>query len=168
MLDLPYPGGPAVAALAEQGTPGRFEFPRPMTDRPGLDFSFSGLKTSVLTRLAAAGTSDPQVRADVARGFEEAVAQTLLVKCRRAVEAAGVDTLVLAGGVAANRRLRAVLGEWARGAGVRLRYPPPALCTDNGAMVAYAGWRRLAAGERVDAGFPVHPRWSLETLADPA
>jgi len=167
MLGLPYPGGPAVAALAEEGVADRFRFPRPMTDRPGLDFSFSGLKTSVLTRLAGSDTTDPRVRADVARGFQEAVVQTLLVKCRRAVEAAGVRTLVLAGGVAANRRLRAVLGAWAREAGVALRYPPPELCTDNGAMVAYAGWRRLAAGERADAGFPVHPRWSLEALADP-
>jgi N6-L-threonylcarbamoyladenine synthase len=168
MLDLPYPGGPAVAALAEQGSPGRFDFPRPMTDRPGLAFSFSGLKTAVLTRLADSPRDDPSLRADIARGFQEAVVQTLLVKCRRAVEAAGVGTLVLAGGVAANRRLREVLGAWSRRAGVRLCYPPAELCTDNGAMVAYAGWRRLALGERADLGFPVHPRWSLEALEEPA
>ena len=90
------------------------------------------------------------------------------VKCRRAVEAAGVDTLVLAGGVAANRRLRAALGSWAAGAGVTLRYPAPEFCTDHGAMIASAGWRRLALGERADDGFPVRPRWSLESLRDPA
>jgi N6-L-threonylcarbamoyladenine synthase len=166
MLELPYPGGPAVAALAEAGTPGRFDFPRPMTDRPGLAFSFSGLKTAVLTRLADSPRDDPSVRADIAHGFQEAVVQTLLVKCRRAVEAAAVRTLVLAGGVAANHRLREVLGAWSREAGVRLCYPAPDLCTDNGAMVAYAGWRRLSLGERAGLGFPIHPRWSLEELED--
>jgi N6-L-threonylcarbamoyladenine synthase len=168
MLGLPYPGGPQVAELAEGGNPVRFRFPRPMTDRPGLDFSFSGLKTAVLTRLAEADAADPALRADIACGFQEAVVETLLIKCRRAVEQAGVDTLVLAGGVAANRRLREVLGAWARQAGVALRYPAPALCTDNGAMIAYAGWRRLMLGERVDDAFPVRPRWPLEELRDPA
>ncbi len=166
MLGLPYPGGPAVAALAESGNPHRFRFPRPMTDRPGLEFSFSGLKTAVLTRLAGAPADDPALRADVAAGFQEAVVETLVVKCRRAVEQAGVATLVLAGGVAANRRLRAALGAWAQEAGVRLCYPAPELCTDNGAMIAYAGWRRLALGQHQDLGFPVHPRWSLEALED--
>jgi N6-L-threonylcarbamoyladenine synthase len=168
MLGLAYPGGPQVAALAAGGDPHRFRLPRPMTDRPGLDFSFSGLKTAVLTRLAEADPADPTLRADIASGFQEAVVDTLLVKCRRAVEQAGVDTLVLAGGVAANCRLREVLGAWAAQAGVALRYPAPALCTDNGAMIAYAGWRRLMLGERVDDAFPVRPRWPLEELRDPA
>jgi N6-L-threonylcarbamoyladenine synthase len=145
MLGLDYPGGPQVAALAAGGDPHRFRLPRPMTDRPGLDFSFSGLKTAVLTRLADADPADPTLRADIASSFQEAVVDTLLVKCRRALEQTGVDTLVLAGGVAANRRLREVLGAWAAQAGVALRYPAPALCTDNGAMIAYAGWRRLRA-----------------------
>lgn len=168
MLSLSYPGGPAVAALAEQGHLGRFDFPRPMTDRPGLDFSFSGLKTSVLTRLAKEASDDPQVAADIACGFQEAVVDTIVIKCRRAVEAAGVKTLVMAGGVAANRRLREVLGAWCRDNGVSLHFPAPQLCTDNGAMIAYAGWRRLALGERLDLGFPVQARWSLEALRDPA
>ena len=177
MLDLPYPGGPAVAELASKGRPGVQVFPRPMTDRPGLDFSFSGLKTSVRTRLAniasaasqttADGKLDPQDAADVAHGFQEAVAETIRIKCRRAVEQAGVKALVLAGGVAANRRLREVLGEWTRDNGVALHFPAPHLCTDNGAMIAYAGWRRLALGERADLGFAVRPRWSLESLTDP-
>jgi len=166
MLGLGYPGGPAVAALAQRGDPQRIRFPRPMTERPGLDFSFSGLKTSVLTRIRehrdAAG--DEPFRADVAAGFQQAVVETLRIKCQRAVEHAAVHTLVLAGGVAANRRLREVLGGWAAGAGVRLRYPAPELCTDNGAMIAYAGWRRLALGERAGLGFPVHPRWALADL----
>ena len=166
MLELGYPGGPQVAALAEQGDAQRWRFPRPMTDRPGLEFSFSGLKTAVLTCLSRrpAGERDEAFRADVAAGFQEAVVETLLIKCRRAVEQAGVDTLVLAGGVAANRRLRHRLGEWAVASGIVLRYPALELCTDNGAMVAYAGWRRLAQGEQVGLGFPVHPRWSLEAL----
>ena len=168
MLELPYPGGPQVAALAERGDPARFRFPRPMTDRPGLDFSFSGLKTSVLTRLAEVDAHDPSARADIASGFQEAVVETLLVKCRRAVEQAGVRTLVLAGGVAANHRLREVLGGWAEQAEVALRYPTPALCTDNGAMIAYAGWRRLMLGERAGNEFPVRPRWALEELRDPS
>ena len=168
MLSLPYPGGPAVAALATQGQPDRFEFPRPMTDRPGLDFSFSGLKTSVLTRLASAPANDPQVPADIARGFQEAVVDTIVIKCRRAIEATGVRTLVMAGGVAANKRLREVLGAWSRDNGIALHFPAPHLCTDNGAMIAYAGWRRLAIGERVDLGFPVQPRWSLNSLRDVA
>jgi N6-L-threonylcarbamoyladenine synthase len=166
MLGLDYPGGPRVAALAEHGRPDRFRFPRPMTDRPGLDFSFSGLKTSVLTRLADADPSDPGLRADIARGFQEAVVDTLRIKCGRALEAAAVRTLVLAGGVAANRRLREALGEWAAREQVSLHYPAPELCTDNGAMIAYAGWRRLALGESAALGFSIHPRWSLRDLEE--
>jgi N6-L-threonylcarbamoyladenine synthase len=166
MLGLGYPGGPQVAALAEAGDPSRFTFPRPMTDRPGLDFSFSGLKTAVLTRISKQpeGERDEAFRADVAAAFQEAVVQTLLVKCRRAVAEAGVTTLVLAGGVAANRRLRQVLEGWAREEGVSLRYPALEFCTDNGAMVAYAGWRRLAEGASEALGFPVRPRWALEDV----
>jgi len=167
MLELGYPGGPRVAALAEDGDPQRLRFPRPMTDRPGLEFSFSGLKTAVLTCISRCppGQRDEQFRADVASGFQEAVVQTLLEKCRRAVEQAGVTTLVLAGGVAANRRLRHALRQWADASTVTLCYPSPELCTDNGAMVAYAGWRRLALGEQTDLSFAVRPRWSLESLS---
>jgi N6-L-threonylcarbamoyladenine synthase len=167
MLSLSYPGGPAVAALATKGRVGRFDFPRPMTDRPGLDFSFSGLKTSVLTRLAKAPKDDPSVAADIACGFQEALVDTIVIKCGRAIEAAGVDTLVVAGGVAANRRLREVLQAWARDNAISVHFPAPQLCTDNGAMIAYAGWRRFSLGETVDLGFPVQPRWSLDTLRDP-
>jgi N6-L-threonylcarbamoyladenine synthase len=167
MLSLPYPGGPAVGALAAKGRLGRFDFPRPMTNRPGLDFSFSGLKTSVLTRLAKAPADDPSVAADIACGFQEAVVDTIVIKCGRAIEAAGVDTLVVAGGVAANQRLREVLHAWARDNSISLHFPAPQYCTDNGAMIAYAGWRRLVLGERADLGFPVQPRWSLNALREP-
>jgi N6-L-threonylcarbamoyladenine synthase len=164
LLALPYPGGPALARLAEEGDPVRFRFPRPMLDRPGLDFSFSGLKTAVLTRLRQEDPTDPTLRADVARGFEEAVVETLVEKCRRAVAQAGVDTLVLAGGVAANRRLRERLAQWGAQANVTCSYPRPELCTDNGAMVAYAGWRRLRLGQRSGNDFQVRARWSLTDL----
>ncbi len=166
MLGLGYPGGPAVAALAERGCPGRFRFPRPMTDRPGLDFSFSGLKTAVLNAVEAAG-DDPQARADIALAFEEAVVDTLIIKCRRAMAATGLSRLVVAGGVGANRRLREGLRAWGRKAGVDVFFPRPALCTDNGAMIAHVGALRLAAGERADPVFAVRPRWPLSELAPP-
>jgi N6-L-threonylcarbamoyladenine synthase len=167
ILDLPYPGGPALAKLAEQGERGRYVFPRPMTDRPGLDFSFSGLKTfalnTVRTELASRVDAE-QARADIARAFEDAVVETLVIKCRRAVEAAGVDRLVLAGGVSANRRLREQVDAMMAARGGRAFYPRLALCTDNGAMIAFAGHQRLAAGQREALSFTAMPRWPLDAL----
>ena len=163
LMGLPYPGGPQLAALAEIGTPGRFVFSRPMTDRPGLDFSFSGLKTQVLLAWKASDQSE-QTRADIARGFEDAVVDTLAIKCERALDAAGCNTLVVAGGVGANKRLRARLQAMADKRGGRVAFPRTALCTDNGAMIAFAGALRLTAGERADLGVHVTPRWDMATL----
>ncbi|MDX1513013.1 MAG: tRNA (adenosine(37)-N6)-threonylcarbamoyltransferase complex transferase subunit TsaD [Gammaproteobacteria bacterium] len=166
LLGLPYPGGPALAELARSGDASRFRFPRPMTDRPGLDFSFSGLKTFALNAVRG-NPDDPRTRADIARAFEEAVVDTLTIKCRRALEQTGATTLVLSGGVAANERLRRRLDELTARRGVRVSYPRPELCTDNGAMVAYAGGQRLAAGEAEGAEIQVRPRWSLDGLRPP-
>lgn len=163
LMGLPYPGGPQLAALAEQGRPGVFRFSRPMTDRPGLDFSFSGLKTQVLLAWRDSDQS-PQTRADIARAFEEAVADTLAIKCERALDQAGCQTLIVAGGVGANKRLRARLQAMAEARGGRVCFPPPALCTDNGAMIAFAGALRLAAGQRSGAAVEVLPRWDMARL----
>lgn len=163
LMGLPYPGGPALAKLAEQGTPGKFRFSRPMVDRPGLDFSFSGLKTQVLLAWQASDKSE-QTRADIARGFEEAIVDTLAIKCRRALEAAGAKRLVIAGGVGANKRLREQLAEAGAKDGFRVYFPRLQFCTDNGAMIALAGAIRLAAGQQQDDTVQVFPRWSLETL----
>lgn len=163
LMGLPYPGGPALAKLAEQGTPGRFRFSRPMVDRPGLDFSFSGLKTQVLLAWQASDKSD-QTRADIARGFEEAIVDTLAIKCRRALEATGARRLVIAGGVGANKRLREQLAQAGAADGFRVYFPRLAFCTDNGAMIALAGAIRLAAGQHQDETIQVFPRWNLETL----
>ncbi|MDE2090051.1 MAG: tRNA (adenosine(37)-N6)-threonylcarbamoyltransferase complex transferase subunit TsaD, partial [Gammaproteobacteria bacterium] len=167
LLGLPYPGGPALARLAERGHAARFRFPRPMTDRPGLDFSFSGLKTCALhtVREADAGV---QARADIARAFEEAVVDVLGVKCQRALAQTGIERLVVAGGVGANQRLRARLEQVAAQAGGRVYYPRPEFCTDNGAMIAYAGLLRLKAGQRDPLEIRAAPRWSLAELAPPA
>ncbi len=163
MMGLPYPGGPQLAALAEAGTPGRFRFARPMTDRPGLDFSFSGLKTQVL--LAWRGSDQTETtRHDIARGFEDAVVDTLAIKCERALDAAESDILVVAGGVGANRRLRARLQTMATRRGGRVCFPRPELCTDNGAMIAFAGALRLQAGQQGDAAVHVTPRWDMASL----
>lgn len=168
MLDLDYPGGPLVARLAEKGTPGRFEFPRPMTDRPGLDFSFSGLKTFTLTTIAAHagadGLPDDQTCADIAWAFQEAVVDTLVIKCRRALEQMGKRTLVIAGGVSANRRLREKLTESLAKIGGEVFYARHEFCTDNGAMIAFAGAQRLLAGQTAELGVNVFPRWNMETL----
>jgi N6-L-threonylcarbamoyladenine synthase len=145
LLGLPYPGGAALAKLAETGHSGRFVFPRPMLDRPGLEFSFSGLKTAALVALRGR-VLDDAIRADVARGFQEAVVETLAEKCRRALELTGHRRLVVAGGVGANRRLRERLAEVARSVGAELYFPRAEFCTDNGAMIALAGCMRLAAG----------------------
>ncbi len=167
LLDLPYPGGPALAALAEEGIPGRFRFPRPMTDRPGLDFSFSGLKTHTLN-LARSMARSPRNDADLARGFQDAVVDTLVIKCRRALRETAIPRLVVAGGVGANRHLRQGLEAMGRAEGARVYYPRPAFCTDNGAMIAYAGYCRLQAGQADDLTIRATPRWSLESLAEPA
>ena len=163
LMGLPYPGGPALAKLAEQGTPGRFRFSRPMVDRPGLDFSFSGLKTQVLLAWQASDKSE-QTRADIARGFEEAIVDTLAIKCRRALEATGAKRLVIAGGVGANKRLREQLAQAGAADGFRVYFPRLAFCTDNGAMIALAGAIRLASGQHQDETIQVFPRWNLETL----
>ncbi|PWG64985.1 tRNA (adenosine(37)-N6)-threonylcarbamoyltransferase complex transferase subunit TsaD [Sediminicurvatus halobius] len=166
LLGLPYPGGPELERLARKGTPGRLRFPRPMTDRPGLDLSFSGLKTAVLNTVREAG-DDPRTRADIARAFQDAVVETLAIKCRRALEATGVPRLVVAGGVGANTALRERLAEVAARHGASVHYPRLAFCTDNGAMIAYAGHCRLAAGERQGPDFDVTPRWPLADLRPP-
>jgi N6-L-threonylcarbamoyladenine synthase len=163
VLGLPYPGGPALAALASSGDPHRYRFPRPMTDRPGLEFSFSGLKTFALNTWRGSAQTDRD-RADIACAFEEAVVDTLAIKCRRAIEQTGLETLVIAGGVGANRRLRGRLGELMATRGGRICCPRPAFCTDNGAMIAYAGYRRLQAGQSESLGIRAMPRWSLEDL----
>ena len=169
MLGLPYPGGPHVAKLAQSGDPARFNFPRPMINRPGLDFSFSGLKTYVrntITRLRdESGELVEQDAADIARAFEEAVVNTLSIKCRRALEETGYKKLIIAGGVSANLRLREVLEEAMAKVDGRLFYAQLKYCTDNGAMIAYAGCQRLLAGERDDLEIRAQPRWSLESLA---
>jgi N6-L-threonylcarbamoyladenine synthase len=163
LLGLPYPGGPALAELALKGDPARFTFPRPMTDRPGLDFSFSGLKTFALNTWRESAQTDRD-RADIARAFEDAVVDTLAIKCRRAVRQTGIHTLVVAGGVGANRSLRERLAELMEGEGGRVYYPRPEFCTDNGAMIAYAGFQRLAAGQAEPLNVKAMPRWSLEEL----
>ena len=163
LLGLPYPGGPELARLAEQGDPARFRFPRPMTDRPGLDFSFSGLKTFALNTVREHG-GDPQGRADIARAFQDAVVDTLAIKCRRALEQTGVPRLVVAGGVGANRALRERLREVTARLGGAVYYPRPEFCTDNGAMIAYAGACRLAAGVHEAPVIQARARWSLAEL----
>lgn len=163
LMGLPYPGGPALAELAERGHSGRFAFSRPMTDRPGLDFSFSGLKTQVMLAWNQ-HRAEPGAMADIARAFEEAATDTLLIKCRRALRQTGARTLVVAGGVGANRRLRAMLQMAARSDGFRVAFPRPEFCTDNGAMIAHAGALRLAAGLGEDAAIQVRARWPLESL----
>jgi N6-L-threonylcarbamoyladenine synthase len=163
LLGLPYPGGPELARLAQDGTPGVFQYPRPMLDRPGLELSFSGLKTAVLHSLRGRELT-AKLRADVARGVEEAIVGTLTAKAVRALEASGLDTLVVSGGVSANRRLRAALDEAVGRRGGRVYYPRIEFCTDNAAMIAVAGLARLKAGEH--AGLAIQPRaqWPLETL----
>lgn len=167
LLGLPYPGGPELARLAQRGDPARFRFPRPMTDRPGLDFSFSGLKTFALTTLREAvpdPVGDDQTRADIARAFEDAVVDTLAIKCRRALDETGLNRLVVAGGVGANQVLRARLRDLAEARGGRVYYPRPAFCTDNGAMIAYAGFRRLQAGQHEPLAIEARARWLLTDL----
>ncbi|MBT1444452.1 tRNA (adenosine(37)-N6)-threonylcarbamoyltransferase complex transferase subunit TsaD [Shewanella sp. JM162201] len=163
LMGLDYPGGPRLAKLAASGLPANYKFPRPMTDRPGLDFSFSGLKTFVANTIAAE-PDDEQTRANIARAFEEAVVDTLSIKCRRALEQTGYKRLVIAGGVSANLRLRAGLGELMQKLGGKVYYPRGEFCTDNGAMIAYAGLQRLKAGQIEDLAVKGQPRWPLDTL----
>jgi len=163
MLGLGYPGGPAVAALAEAGHPGRFHFPRPMTDRPGLDFSFSGLKTHVAQVLATV-PGGRQDKADIALAFQEAVVETVVIKCRRAWRETGLTRLVVAGGVSANRSMRRALTEMAKAEGCRVYFPRLEFCTDNGAMIAFAGCQRLLAGQSDSLAIVSYARWSLDSL----
>jgi N6-L-threonylcarbamoyladenine synthase len=160
LLGLPYPGGAALAKLAETGRSDRFVFPRPMLDRPGLDFSFSGLKTAALVALRGR-VLDDAIRADVARGFQEAVVETLAEKSRRALEFTGHRRLVIAGGVGANRRLRERLADVARAASAELYFPRAEFCTDNGAMIALAGCMRLAAGMHGGGIMAARANWEL-------
>jgi len=163
LLGLAYPGGPQLAELARRGTPGAFSFPRPMLDRPGLEFSFSGLKTAVLHAVRAAPL-DEQRRADIARAVEEAITGTLTAKALRALEHTGLATLVVSGGVGANRALRAQLSAAARDRGARVYYPRIEFCTDNAAMIAVAGLARLAAGQHDGLAIEARAQWPLASL----
>ncbi len=167
LLGLGYPGGPAIALAAARGNPKRFKFPRPMTDRPGLDFSFSGLKTAIVTAVAGQ-TLNGQVIADIAAAFQEAAVDTLAIKCERALLQTGHARLVAAGGVSANQLLRARLHTMATSRNARVYYPRPEFSTDNGAMVAYTGALRLMAGEREGLVISARPRWQIEELRAPA
>jgi N6-L-threonylcarbamoyladenine synthase len=163
LLGLPYPGGPELAKLALKGRPGVFEFPRPMLDRPGLEFSFSGLKTAVLHELHERELTD-QVKADVAYAVEDAIVATLAGKALRALDATALATLVVSGGVSANLRLRSVLDEAAAARGARVFYPRFEFCTDNAAMIAVAGLARLEAGQSDPPLIRARARWPLESL----
>ncbi|CNI86111.1 MULTISPECIES: tRNA (adenosine(37)-N6)-threonylcarbamoyltransferase complex transferase subunit TsaD [Yersinia] len=163
LLGLDYPGGPMLSRMAQQGIAGRFTFPRPMTDRPGLDFSFSGLKTFAANTIRANGDDD-QTRADIARAFEDAVVDTLAIKSKRALDQTGFKRLVIAGGVSANRTLRSKLAEMMQKRGGEVFYARPEFCTDNGAMIAYAGLIRLKSGVNSELAVSVRPRWPLSEL----
>ena len=167
LIGLGYPGGPEIARLARNGTPGRFTFPRPMTDRPGLDFSFSGLKTFALNtwqQCRNAGDDGEQTRCDIALAFEQAVVETLTIKCKRALKQTGLKRLVIAGGVSANQSLRQSLGRMLGEMKGEVFYARPRFCTDNGAMIAYAGCQRLLAGQQDGPAIGVHARWPMEQL----
>ena len=166
LLGLPYPGGAHLARLAERGRRGAVKLPRPMLDRPGLDFSFSGLKTAAQLALREAGT-DEQARADLALAFETAIVETLATKTARALEQSGLRSLVVAGGVGANRALRARLGKLAEADGVRLHFPRVEYCTDNAAMIAMAGLWRLKAGQSDGPAVRVRARWPLSEAVAP-
>lgn len=167
MLGLGYPGGPVLAKLAEQGESGVYKFPRPMVNRPGLDFSFSGLKTFSLNTWQTEveqGNANEQTQANICLAFEEAVVDTLTIKCKRAIQQVGAKTLVIAGGVGANQCLRVSLKAMMQKEGGELYYPRVEFCTDNGAMIAYAGAQRLLAGETEPLSITVRARWPMGDL----
>jgi N6-L-threonylcarbamoyladenine synthase len=167
LMGLQYPGGPEIAKLALSGTPGRFKFPRPMTDRPGLEFSFSGLKTFTLNtwqKCQAEGDNSEQTRCDIALAFQQAVVDTLTIKCKRALKQTELNNLVIAGGVSANQALRQSLEKMLGELKGEVFYARPAFCTDNGAMIAYAGCQRLLAGQHEDLSIQVQARWPMEQL----
>ncbi|MFT4993918.1 MAG: N6-L-threonylcarbamoyladenine synthase [Paraglaciecola sp.] len=164
LLGLDYPGGPLLAKLAEKGEAGHYAFPRPMTNKPGLDFSFSGLKTFAANTIRASDNL-PQTQANIAFAFQEAVVDTLAIKCRRALKHTGLKRLVIAGGVSANTHLREQFAEMMKHLGGEVFYPRLEFCTDNGAMIAYAGLQRLKAGHIETLSTQAKPRWSLEDLA---
>jgi N6-L-threonylcarbamoyladenine synthase len=167
MMGMPYPGGPELSKMAEKGEKGKFVFPRPMTDRPGLDFSFSGLKTSVRTKileLAVEGVLSVQNKANISLEFQNAVVDTLAIKCKRAMEQTNLTQLVVAGGVGANVMLRQKLSDMMEKRKGSVFYPRAEFCTDNGAMIAYAGCQRLLAGQSTSIDSNVMPRWPLEEL----
>ena len=165
MLGLGYPGGPEIARVALNGNHDRFRFPRPMTNRPGLDFSFSGLKTYTLNTLHDLDVVTDQDKADIAHAFQAAVIDTIRIKCQRALEYSGLSTLVIAGGVSANIELRNTLQTMGDESGCNIYYPEPGLCTDNGAMIAYAGFERLKRGQTEQLSINVKPRWPMTELA---
>jgi N6-L-threonylcarbamoyladenine synthase len=168
MMGLHYPGGPEIARLASQGVPGRFVFPRPMTDRPGLDFSFSGLKTFALNtwqQRQSAGDDSEQTRCDISLAFQHAVVETLTIKCKRALKQAGLKRLVIAGGVSANKALRVSLEKMLGELHGNVFYARPEFCTDNGAMIAFAGCQRLQAGQKEELSISVQARWPMEQLS---
>ncbi|ABR75359.1 tRNA (adenosine(37)-N6)-threonylcarbamoyltransferase complex transferase subunit TsaD [Actinobacillus succinogenes] len=168
LLGLDYPGGAALSRLAEKGSAGRFTFPKPMTDRPGLDFSFSGLKTAAANTIRQTikqkGDLTEQTKADIAHAFQTAVVETLAIKCKRALQQTGYNTLVIAGGVSANKQLRHRLAQLMHALGGKVFYPSPQFCTDNGAMIAYVGHLRLQAGESSGLEVDVKPRWVMTEL----
>jgi N6-L-threonylcarbamoyladenine synthase len=163
IMGLGYPGGPMLARLAEQGVAGRYKFPRPMTDRPGLDFSFSGLKTFAANTLRDCDGSE-QALADIAYAFQEAVVDTLMIKCRRALKQTGRKQLVVAGGVSANVSLRNGLNDLMSKVNGKAFYPRPEFCTDNGAMIAYAGFCRYKLGQFESLAIKAKPRWPMSEL----
>jgi N6-L-threonylcarbamoyladenine synthase len=167
LLGLPYPGGPELARLADRGNSAAFSFPRPMLDRPGLEFSFSGLKTAVVHALRGREMTDA-LRADVASAVQLAIVETLAAKALRALEQTGLDTLVVSGGVSANRQLRSRLSEAARREGARVYYPRIEFCTDNAAMIAVAGLARLKAGQHDGLNIQARARWPLDSLQPPS
>lgn len=170
LLGLPYPGGPALAALAEQGVDRRFRFPRPLTDKPGLDFSFSGLKTSVMNAFKKT-TQSLQDKADIAHAFQEAIVDTLFLKCQKAIQLTGLERLVVAGGVSANQWLRRTFTQLTTLHNTALYYPRLEFCTDNGAMIAFAGYHRFKMTQGItrrnslsDLEILAYPRWPIDAL----
>ncbi|AKJ97281.1 MULTISPECIES: tRNA (adenosine(37)-N6)-threonylcarbamoyltransferase complex transferase subunit TsaD [Pseudomonas] len=168
MMGLNYPGGPEISRLAAQGVDGRFVFPRPMCDRPGLDFSFSGLKTFALNtwqQCVSAGDDGEQARCDISLAFQQAVVETLTIKCKRALKQAGLKRLVIAGGVSANKALRTSLEKMLGDMKGDVYYARPEFCTDNGAMIAFAGCQRLQVGQQESLAISVQARWPMEQLS---